>query len=77
MGKYFAFSKGKANDECPARPRSVRVYGDAKEQGTKQHGGAALKVLAKALKEDPQLEKDHPEFLAPDDSKSKKSSPKK
>ena len=78
MPKYFAFPVQKASGDRPALLRAVRVWGDAEEQGTKQHGGAALKVLIKAMKDDPKLKNDHPEFLSPEDrSKLKPKTPSK
>lgn len=76
MGKYLAFPQAKESDVCPAIPHSVRVWGDAKEGKTKQHGGDAFNKLKKALKDDPKLEKDHPEFLSPDDKKKSPSTKK-
>ena len=77
MPKYFSFPAQKESDECPEIHESVRVWGDHQAEGTKNDGGAALAVLAKALKDDPKLKKKHPEFLKPDEKKKSRSSPLK
>lgn len=77
MAKYFSFPTWPESEECPAVPRNVKVWGDAKVEGTKNDGGAALAVLKRALEADPKLEKVHPEFLSPEDGQVKASAPVK
>lgn len=73
---YYSFPTQAASDECPAVPKGVKVWGDATEQNTKTNFGAAMKVLAKALTDDPNLDKIHAEFLSPKDAEEKKTSKK-
>lgn len=65
MSHVYAFPPQKASDECPAVPHDVSVV--APDLFT------ATKKLAKALKDDPKLEKDHPEFTT--DEAEKKPTP--
>lgn len=71
MARYYSFPPFPASDECPTVPRAVKVWGDHTVEKTKNDGGAALAVLARALEEDPKLEKEHPEFLSPEDQEKK------
>lgn len=71
MARYYTIPNCRASEECPAVPKAVKVWGDCTVEKTKNDGGAAIKVLARALESDPKLEKDHPEFLSPDDRKAK------
>lgn len=61
MSIFFAFPSQPASDECPAVPRGVRVFAESL--------GEATAKLAKALKQDPELKKPHPEFDEPKKSK--------
>jgi hypothetical protein len=64
MAKFHAFPSQKASDECPAVPRAVRVYGESLADATKK--------LAAALRSDPKLEAEHPEFEKTQEEKPKK-----
>ncbi len=66
MGKYFSIPNCPASEDCPAVPRPVRVWGDADTEKKRTHNEAAIAVLARALESDPNLEKPHPEFKAPE-----------
>jgi hypothetical protein len=54
MAKNYTFPAQGASDELPAVPKSVTVYGESL--------GDATQKLGAALKEDPRLENEHPEF---------------
>lgn len=57
MAKSYAFPAQPASDECPAVPRAIRVIAKNLHEATRK--------LANALNDDPQLEKEHPEFDSP------------
>ena len=54
MAKHYHFGSQPASDECPAIPKGVVVWGETMHEATVK--------LAEALKKDPELSKEHPEF---------------